>query len=76
MGDAAKNSWLDEENRVYIVYPLSSIEADINFSRHTVIDSMKELENIGLIHRHQEKGKPNRIYVKNFNKSRRIKMIG
>ena len=48
MGEAKKYNWFDDENRVYIIYPLSKIEKDINFSRHTIIDCMNELEEFGL----------------------------
>ncbi len=75
MNQAARNNWLDEENRVYIIYPLSQLEEDINFSKHTIIDCMKELEKIGLICKHQVKGKPSKIYVKNFNR-RILRSVG
>ena len=76
MGEAKNHHWYDEGNRVYIIYPLRKIEEDIGFSRHTIIDSMNELENIGLILRYQEKGKSNKIYVKNFNKQKKFQLIG
>ena len=76
MREASRHSWFDEQNRVYILYPLSKLEEDIGFSRHKVIDCMKELEDIGLILRLQERGKPNKIYVKNFNRRKVFKLIG
>ena len=76
MREASRHSWFDEQNRVYILYPLSKLEEDIGFSRHKVIDCMKELEDIGLILRLQERGKPNKIYVKNFNRRKVSKLIG
>ena len=76
MGEAKKHNWFDDDNRVYIIYPLSKLQEDIGFSRHTVIDSMSELEEIGLIQKLQIKGKPSRIYVKNFNKAHRFQLIG
>ena len=76
MGDANKNGWFDEENRIYIIYPLRKIEEDISFSKHTIIDCMNEIEEMGLIHRSIFKGRPSRIYVKNFNKRCRFQMIG
>lgn len=76
MRESARHSWYDEQNRVYVLYPLSKLEKDIGYSRHTVIDCLKELEDMGLILRFQEKGKPNKIYVKNFNKQREFKLIG
>ena len=44
--------------------------------RHTIIDSMNELEEFGLIYKLQAKGKPSKIYVKNFNKRRVFQLIG
>ena len=76
MREASRHSWFDEQNRVYILYPLSKLEEDIGFSRHKVIDCMKELEDIELILRLQERGKPNKIYVKNFNRRKVFKLIG
>ena len=76
MGEAKRHNWYDEENRVYVIYPLSKLEKDISFSRHTIIDCMNELEDFGLISRFQIKGKPSRIYVKNFNRRRIFQLIG
>lgn len=76
MHEARKNNWFDEENRVYIIYPLRKIEEDISFSKHTIIDCMNELEEMGLIYKLQTKGKPSRIYVKNFNKRHKFQLIG
>ena len=76
MGDARKNRWYDDKNRVYIIYPLSDLEEDISYSRHTIISCMDELEDIGLIHKHQIKGKPSRIYVKNFSRQQKFQLIG
>ncbi|SDB52302.1 replication initiator protein A [Butyrivibrio sp. INlla16] len=76
MGEAKRHNWFDDENRVYVLYPLSKLEDDINFSRHTIIDCMTELEEFGLIYKLQVKGKPSKIYVKNFNRRRRFQMIG
>ena len=28
-----KNSWFDEDNRVFIIYPISDIQSDLGFSR-------------------------------------------
>lgn len=76
MNEASKHNWFDEKNRVYIIYPLNQIKEDINFSKHTIIDCMTELENIGLIYKLQIKGKPNKIYVKNFNERKLFQHVG
>ena len=71
MGMSYKNKWMDEENRVYIVYSLDEIQSDMNVSKHKAVDCLAELENVGLIvKRKRGKGLPNQIYVKNFGSSR------
>lgn len=69
MGMSYKNRWLDEENRVYILYSLDDIQADMNVSRHKAVDCLSELEEAGLIEKRKRgNGKPSRIYVKNMMK--------
>ena len=59
------NGWEDELGRVYIIYPIDAIAADIHKSKTTVKTVMKELENSGLLERHhQSTGRANRLYVK------------
>ena len=70
MGLSVRNGWLDEENRVYIVYTIAEIMEDLNCADQKVGKLLSELDNvkgIGLIERkRQGLGKPNIIYVKNF----------
>ena len=66
MGMASKNRWLDEEGRVYIVYSVDEIQADMNISKHKVVECMAELERVGLIVKRKRQGLPSQIYVKNF----------
>ena len=62
-----KNKWQDDAGRVYIVYPVSEIQADLQLSRRKVIDCLAELEQIGLIERKKRgRGLPSILYVKNF----------
>ena len=69
MGMSYKNKWLDEDNRVYIIYSLDEIQSDMNVSKHKAVDCLAELENVGLIVKKKRgKGLPNQIYVKNFSK--------
>ena len=69
-GLSAKNGWLDEENRVYIVYTIADIMEDLNCANQKAGKLLSELDTvngIGLIERkRQGLGKPNIIYVKNF----------
>ena len=68
-----KNGWLDEEGRIYIVYTIEEIAEELNCSKRKAIQLMNELDmkdGIGLIRRkRQGMGRPNLIYVMNFNSS-------
>lgn len=68
MGLSIRNQWLDEDNRVYIIYRVEEIIEDIGCARQKVSKLLDELDNnVGLIERkRQGLGKPNIIYVKNF----------
>ena len=44
-----KNKWLDEENKVYIIYQITEIQSDLGFSKKKAMDYLTELEKIGLI---------------------------
>lgn len=67
MGSSCKNQWIDEENRVYIVYPIHEIQKDMKVSKHKAIDCLTELESIGIVEKRlRGNGRPAHIYVKNF----------
>ncbi len=70
MSLSMKNSWIDDENRVYIIYTIDDIMEDLGCARATCVKVIKELENdngIGLIEKKRRGlGKPDIIYVKNF----------
>lgn len=70
MSLSIKNRWIDEENRVYIIYTITDIMEDLNCADQKAGRMLSELDNIkgvGLIERkRQGLGKPNIIYVKNF----------
>ncbi len=69
MSMSTKNKWMDEDGKVYIVYPLTELQEDLNVSKKSLCDHMKELESVGLINKCVSgNGKPSRIYVKNFAK--------
>ena len=75
-GLSVKNGWLDEENRVYIVYTIADIMEDLNCADQKAGKLLSELDTvkgIGLIERkRQGLGKPNIIYVKNFFSASRL----
>lgn len=76
MGRAYENKWIDEENRVYVIYSIEDIQADLKMSKHKAVESLAELEQIGLIvKRKRGKGLPNQIYVKNFSKIQPINVV-
>ena len=67
MGLSMKNKWLDEENKVYIIYQITEIQSDLGFSKKKAMDYLTELEKIGLIEKRKRGfGSPNIIYVKSF----------
>ena len=63
-----KNGWLDDQNRVYIIFTVAEIKECMNCGNKKAIQLLDELENkAGLIERkRQGLGKPNLIYVKSF----------
>ena len=62
-----KNNWIDDEDRVYIIFTIEEIMETLGVSNKTASKISAELENIGLIKKkRQGLGKPNIIYVKDF----------
>ena len=63
-----RNGWLDEDNRVFIIFTLDEVMNAIGCADQKATKLLSELENkAGLIERkRQGLGKPNLIYVKNF----------
>lgn len=67
MNLSMKNGWLDEQNRVYIMYPIAEIMEDLNMSKPTAIKYMNELVKFGLVEKkRQGLSKSNIIYVKSL----------
>lgn len=68
MSLSARNGWLDEMGRVYIIYTLEEIMDALGCADQKALKLLSELEKkCGLIERkRQGLGKPNLIYVKNF----------
>ncbi len=70
MGLSIKNRWIDEEDRVYIVFTVEETAELMNCGMQKAVKLMKELDSdkgIGLIEKKRlGLGKPNVIYVKNF----------
>ena len=67
MNLSMKNGWLDEENRVYIIYQISEIQDDLGFSKKKAMELLSELEDFGLLQKKRRgRGLPNILYVKSF----------
>ena len=68
MSLSAKNGWLDEQGRVYIIFSIVDIMEAMGCADQKAGKLLQELEQkAGLIARkRQGLGKPNLIYVKNF----------
>ena len=70
MSLSIKNRWMDDENRVYIIFKISEIMEEFDCSERKAVEMLAELDtssDVGLIEKkRQGLGKPNLIYVKNF----------
>lgn len=68
MNLSAKNGWVDELGRVYIIFTIEEIKGALGCAEKKAVKLLHELENkCGLIERKRiGLGKPNYIYVKNF----------
>ena len=67
MGLSVKNGWLDEQGRVYIIFPVQEVMDALSCADNKATKLFRELEKFGLIERKRRGlGKPNLIYVKNF----------
>lgn len=68
MNLSAKNGWLDEAGRVYIIFTIEEIKESLGCAEKKAVKLLDELEKKAeLIERkRQGLGKPNLIYVKNF----------
>ena len=67
MNLSMKNGWLDEQNRVYIIYQIKDIMSDMNMARATAVKYLQELVDFGLVEKKKRGlGLPNILYVKSF----------
>ncbi len=69
MSLSRQSGWIDDENRVYIIYTLAEIMKDLDCGKDKGVHLIAELDErgIGLIERRKQGfGKPALIYVKNF----------
>ena len=70
MSLSKSNGWLDEGNRVYIIYTIQEIREDLGCGKDKAIKTMAELDNIkgiGLVEKKRRGlGLPDILYIKNF----------
>lgn len=67
MSLSMKNKWVDEDERVYIIFQVEEISEYMGCGLQKAVKLMKELVEIGLLEKKRVGlGKPNIIYVKNF----------
>lgn len=67
MSLSRRNNWIDENNRVYIIYATASLADCLKLSLNTISKLLHELDDAGLIERKRRGlGRPDLIYPKNF----------
>ena len=67
MSLSAKNGWLDEQGRVYIIYTVREVQESLCCAEHEAVKLFRELEQADLIERKRRGlGRPSLIFVKNF----------
>ena len=67
MSLSVKNGWLDEQNRVFIIFTIEDVKRALCCADNTATKLLRELEKFGLIERKRRGlGKPSLVYVKNF----------
>ena len=67
MSLSVKNGWLDEQNRVFIIFTIEDVKRALCCAGNKATKLLRELEKFGLIERKRRGlGKPSLVYVKNF----------
>ena len=67
MSLSAKNGWLDEQGRVYIIYTVREVQESLSCAEHKAVKLFRELEQLDLVERKRRGlGRPSLIYVKDF----------
>ena len=67
MSLSAKNGWLDEQNRVFIIFTIEDVKRALCCADNKATKLLRELEKFGLIERKRRGlGRPSLVYVKNF----------
>ena len=59
-----KNRWLDDQKKVYFIYPINQMAVDMNKCATTIKDAIKELVEEQLLEKiPQGRGQPNHLYL-------------
>ena len=59
------NNWLDENGRIYVIYPITELIKHIGKCRSSIKSALKELDEAGLLVRRSGGfSKPNHLYIK------------
>ena len=67
MSLSVKNGWLDEEQRVFIIFKIEEIQELLGFSKKKSIEYLGELEAFGLVEKKRRGlGLPSILYIKSF----------
>ena len=67
MSLSRRNNWIDEEQKVFIIYSVDEAAEELGCSKPTAVKAMAELKEIGLIEKKRRgQGCPDHIYVMNF----------
>ena len=67
MSLSVKSGWLDEQNRVFIIFTIEDVKRALCCADNKATKLLRELEKFGLIERKRRGlGKPSLVYVKNF----------
>ena len=62
-----RNKWIDDNNRVYVIYQISEIMESMNVSKKKAIQYLNELETCGLVtKRNRGLGLPSLLYPMNL----------
>ena len=65
MSLSAKNGWLDEQGRVFIIFTIEDVKRALCCADNKATKLLRELEEFGLIERKRRgQGKPSLVYVK------------
>ena len=67
MSLSVKNGWLDQQNRVFIIFTIEDVKRSLCCADNKATKLLRELEEFGLIERKRRGlGRPSLVYVKNF----------